>query len=151
MQCLKAIAGYTWAILLLLVCLLTFLGSEPLARGIVSVTGMRVSPWYSGGPVARTVDHGAYQTRIHRPVFRGLFWDRPEGFVQITWEPLSALPPVIDESVDIEGSGKEDFTVHVDRATGVASLSRKSDLITGIRASVVTDNGWLVRVQLHKK
>lgn len=151
MRRVKAIAAYSWVGLLLLVALLTFLANAPLARKLVSVTGMTISPRFSGGEVMRTVDHGTYQVRIHRPVFDGLFSDRWEGFVQITWAPLADLPSVIEESVDIEGSGKEDFAIRVDRTTAMASLLRKNDRVIGVPASVATDNGWLVRVQLKKK
>lgn len=146
----KATAAYAWVGLLLLLCLFTFLGSDPLARTLVSVTGMTIAPRYSGGEVARTADYGTYQAQIHRPVFDGLFSDHPEGFIQITWGPLSALPPVMEERVDLGGPGKEHFTVRVDRTTGTASLLQKTASVTGVRLSVAIDNGWLVRVGLKK-
>ena len=68
-------------------------GMTTSAARLASATGITVSPRFSGGEVIRSVDHGTYKTVIHRPVFDGLIGERRDGFIQIEWHPVTALPP----------------------------------------------------------
>jgi hypothetical protein len=77
----KAFLGYFTAALMVPVVFISLMGMGPLAEGLVKVTGVVISPWYTGGEVARTVAHGAYELRIHRPVFDWLIGEQREGFV----------------------------------------------------------------------
>ena len=96
MSRIKAYLAYSWAALAVPLVLVTFMGMQPLAGKLVAVTGLRVHPIYTGGEIARTIDHGQYQTLIHRPVFDGLIGQRNTGFVQIKWQPKDANLPAID-------------------------------------------------------
>lgn len=87
MDRLKAILGYSCAVCALIAALATFLGNDALSRALASATGVTVSPWYSGGEVVRTINHGPYRTDIHRPVFDALIGERETGFVQVKWVP----------------------------------------------------------------
>ena len=75
MQKMRAIAGYTWAALTIPLVLATFVGLNFWAKSLVNATGLKISPWFTGGEVQKTVDHGCYRTSIHRPVFDGLVAD----------------------------------------------------------------------------
>ena len=146
----RSILGYMWAGAAVIVVFATFLGSGFFSRTLVVVTGVKISPLYSGGEVVRSVDHGSYRALIHRPVFDALIGERKEGFIQVNWEPLAGLPPVIEESVDHNGDGKEDFSVRIDTKTGKTTLTPINPQVTSIEESVKLDDGWVVRVQLKK-
>ena len=144
------IAGYSWAIACLAVVLATFIGNEYFTGRLASATGITVSPRYSGGDVMRSIDHGAYRTVVRRPVFDGLFGERQEGFIQIEWQPLTALPPMIEEAVDFTADGKEDFTFRLDTVAGTSALTPRNPTVVSLERLVRVNQGWLARVYLRK-
>ncbi len=150
MNKIKTIFGYTWGFLALFVVLATFMGSAYFSRTLANATGVTVSPWYSGGEIVMTVDHGSYKTLVHRPVFDGLIWERKNGFIQINWEPFSGLPPVVEEKIDYNGDRQEDFLVKLDTATGSASIVAYSPDVVSVEKSYRLTKGWAVRVLLKK-
>lgn len=150
MKRLLKIAGYTWGVACLVVVLVEFMGAKPLTGYLASVTGIKVSPRFTGGEVVRTIDHGAYKTLIHRPVFDGLTGERRDGFIQIEWQPVTALPPVIEEEIDFTGDGKGDFTCRLDDAAGKCELTAKSPSVISVQTLVRVKGGWLARFELRK-
>ncbi|HOE17215.1 MAG TPA: hypothetical protein PLX02_05795 [Syntrophorhabdaceae bacterium] len=146
----RSILGYMWAGAAVIVVFATFLGSGFFSRTLVAASGVKISPLYTGGEVVRSVDHGSYRALIHRPVFDALIGERKEGFIQVNWEPLAGLPPVIEESIDYTGDGKADFSVRIDTKTGKTMLTHINPQVTSIEESVKLDDGWVVRVQLKK-
>lgn len=148
MQKLKAILGYTWAALLIPLVVATLFGMGDWMELLVSGTGLTVSPWFSGDVVARTVAHAGYETRIHRPVFRALIGERREGFVQVDWGPLEALPAQVDEEVDFDGDGQADFRVVLDTASGRATLTPLTEYALGLAGAYRLDDAWAVRAAL---
>jgi len=111
---LKAVLGYTLAALAFVVALATFVGMPAWEKALVSGTGLRVSPWFTGDEVAYTVPHRGYETRIHRPVFQALIGERSEGFVQVDWAPADSLPAVLDEEIDYDRDGVGDFRIRLE-------------------------------------
>ena len=111
------------ASLMVPVVLVTFLGMDFWAHKLISITGVHVSPWYTGAEVVRKVGHGQYETRIHRPVFDGLLWESRQGFVQVDWAPVQSIPSHIDEEVDIDGDGIMDFRVQLDTSENAARVT----------------------------
>ena len=148
MRKLKAILGYTWAALCILAPLVTLFGLDPLMNLLVSGTGLTVSPWYTGDVVARTVEHDGYETRIHRPVFQALIGERREGFVQVDWGLLAALPAQVDENVDLDDDGQADFRVVLDTAEGKATLTPLTEYVLNLSGPYRLDDAWAVRVAL---
>ena len=148
MQKLKAILGYTWAALLIPLALATLFEMNPLMNLLVSGTGLSISPWFSGDVVARTVAHDGYETRIHRPVFRALIGERREGFVQVDWGPLDALPAQVDEEVDFDGDGQADFRVALDTASGQAVLTPLTEYVLSLAGTYRLDEAWAMRAAL---
>lgn len=146
----RSIFGYMWAGAAIIVVFATFLASDFFSRALVASSGVKISPWYSGGEVVQTLDHGSYRTHVHRPVFDALIGEKDEGFIQVNWEPLAGLPPVIEESVDYSGDGKADFSVRVDTKTGEASLAPINPMVVSIRQTAKLDDGWMIRVQLSR-
>lgn len=151
MQTIKPIIGYAWAACAVLVVLACFIGSDYFSHRLAAATGITISPWFSGGEVAATTEHGTYRALIHRPVFDGLFSERQDGFVQIKWEPHQALPATITETIDYNGDGATDFTIVLDTTSGKASLSGQSPTVRGIERTFKLKTGWAVRVLLHKE
>ena len=150
MKKILSILGYTWAVLCIFIVLATFINSTYFAPALASITGVKVSPWYTGGEVKTSIEHVGYRTLVHRPVFDGLFSDRKEGFVQINWEPVRALPPIIAEELDYDGDGKADFLVRLDTSSGVATLVPYKSSVVSVEGVYRLKKGWAVRVDLTK-
>jgi hypothetical protein len=148
MSKLTAIAGYTLAVLAMVVVLATFIGMNFWADKLVAVTGLKVSPWFTGGEVVRTIDHGSYQTRIHRAVFDGLVSEYSQGFIQVDWTPLEALPATIDEVIDINDDGQQVFRIELDTRSGLANLTASNHQVLGLKGTYKLKKAWAVRVLL---
>jgi hypothetical protein len=147
---LKSILGYTWAILALPIMLATFMGLDFWAKSLAKITDVKISPWFSGGEIIRTIARENYKTMLHRPVFDGLFGERREGFIQINWVPLGEnLPPDINEEIDIEGDGTDDFRIQFNTLTNRVSFMDHSDRIIGVEAVYNLGKERAVRFRLR--
>ncbi|MBI4633804.1 MAG: hypothetical protein HY742_07925 [Deltaproteobacteria bacterium] len=144
------IAGYAWAVACVIAVLATFMGNDYFAARLASATGVTISPRYSGGEIVRSVDHGAYRTVIHRPVFDGLIGERKDGFIQIEWQPVTALPPVIEDGIDFTGDGKADFAFRLDTAAGQGTLTPVNPSVIALQMLLKVNQGWVARIQLRK-
>lgn len=110
MSRLKAILGYTGAILTSVAMLAgPFVLFPAFTRG-VAATGVQVDPVYGGGRAARVVARDGYRIVVNHPVHpRGLIV-RPASFVQLAWTPAGALPARVADAVDLDGDGHADLT-----------------------------------------
>ena len=106
---LKACIGYAIAILTIPISLATLFGMSFFSHQLVDITGIKVSPWFTGGEIVQVIDHGTYRTLMHRPVFDGLISERTIGFIQIDWEPGNNLPLIIRDEIDYNSDGIADF------------------------------------------
>lgn len=120
---LKACLGYAASVLAILVSGSTFLGMNYYSHQLVSVTGLKISPWYTGGKVVKTMDRGLYKVVQHRAVFDGLIGKKAEGFVQIDFLPLNGLPDVVSEDIELNLDGKTDFHLVYDVSANSAALT----------------------------
>ncbi len=111
------------------IVLAIFFGMSDFAKLFVSATGLVVSPWFSGGEVVATVDHDGYETRIHQTVFQALIGERKEGFVQVDWAPIDALPGTIDEEIDYDNDGNADFRIELDTEARQAQITPYSQQV----------------------
>ena len=150
MKRLKTILGYTAAVLAMFVVIATFMGNSYFSKKLVSATGIKVSPWYTGGEIVKVVEHETYTTLIHRPVFDGLISERKEGFIQINWEFQTGFPTEIQEVVDYDGDNRADFLVTLNTATGDTSITGYNPAVVSIQKTYKLDNGWAVRIKLRK-
>lgn len=148
MKTLRAIPAYLIALSFVLVVPVSFIGLTDFARLLVNATGLKVSPIYSGGPVAREIPHGAYTTRLHEPVFESLFGRSKEGFVQIDWTPKAAVPPLIDEAIDCDADGRPDFRVRWDRTRGAPELGECRVGVLGLAGHYELAERYALRVRL---
>jgi hypothetical protein len=149
MKKLRAIAGYTWAVLTIPLVVVTFVGLPFWEKTLVGSTGLRVSPWFTGGEVRATVDHGRYQTSIHHPVFEGLLCQYSAGFVQIDWGPPGALPEQIAEDVDLDGAGRPAFHVELATRDATAVLRSLDPRVENLIGVYRLKNALAIRVRLR--
>ena len=160
MNKIKIFLGYTIAGLSFVIVMAGFIGMDFWGKSLVDITGVKISPWYTGGEVVRTIDHQGYQTVISRPVFDGLFWPRSEGFVQIGLKPLSKLPAAIDEDIDFDNDKTTDFNIKMD-LTPLSQMKSnpeisccKADIkaynarVTGLEGVYKLKNSIVIRVSL---
>ncbi len=150
-QTAKTVVGYAWAACALLIVLACFIKMDYFSHRLAAATGVTISPWFSGGEVVQTTEHGAYRTLIHRPVFDGLLMERRDGFVQIDWEPTATLPVRIEEAIDYDGDGKMDFVVALNTGNGRAALSSRSASVVGIEGTFKLTKGWAARILLRRQ
>ncbi len=148
---LKSGLGYTWAALCLVIVLATFIGLGFWERTLARGTGVHISARFSGGEVRQVIDHGKYQTKLHRRVFDGLVGDRAQGFVQIDWVPEKdqSLPALIEESFDIDGDGSNEVGVRVDTASGNVELRQQATWVLGAEPLITADSERILRILLR--
>jgi len=135
---LKSVLGYSVAALgipIMIAAVLIWTVLPQVGIQFVSATGLKHSANWSGGEVVRTINHGAYETRVHRTVFDALIGEWSEGFVQVSWSPLDALPARIDEEIDADGDGQADFRVEVDTANKASTLTPYTPWVLGLEGT----------------
>jgi hypothetical protein len=151
MEKLKAFFGYTVAVLTFPVIVVMIFGAfgGPLGELFIEVTGLETSANWTGGEVVQTIDHGTYQTQVHRMVFDALIGERKEGFIQVGWVPPDALPAHIDEEVDADGDGQADFRVEVDTVNKQSTLTPYVSWVLELEGTYRLENSLAVRVHLR--
>ncbi len=147
MKRLKIIIACILAFLCIPVVLATFIGMDPISRWIVYRTGIRVSPWNTGGDVSRVIDHGAWRTMIHQPVFQGLIGERDQGFVQVDWLKRTSWPETIDETIDYDHDGKADFRLLLRKGETV-QLESFQPFVTAISDTLYYAERKIIRIRL---
>jgi hypothetical protein len=152
MSKLKSALALTLAALATPVVLATFMGIGSWSKALAEGTGVVISPWYTGGDVARSIPHDAYRTLVRRPVFDGLIGPRAEGFVQVEWSPGEgkALPAALREEVDAEGDGRIDFVVDLDTVANRATVQPLSATVLGLERVYDLGAERAVRVRMRR-
>ncbi|EKD69253.1 MAG: hypothetical protein ACD_47C00193G0005 [uncultured bacterium] len=147
----KTVLGFIWAVAVVILIPAGFMSSESLAKKMVHASGMKISPMYTGGEVAKTIENKDYTTIIHKPVFACLIGESQKGFVQVVWRAKGALPAMIEEKIDIDGDEKPDFTLKFDTAAKTASFDPQNGVATKIIKIYNLKAGAAVRVGLKKQ
>ena len=152
MEKVRSILIYIWALLALPIVLATFIGNSYWAEKLITVTGLEISPWNTGGEIVQRIDHDQRQTLIHRPVFDGLITERRKGFVQVDWRAIAGdLPEMIDEEIDYDRDGTVDFRIRFDTGRNQVKLDALSPHVIGLRNIFRLEDGRAVRVSLKNK
>ena len=146
---LKSFLGYFAAALSGLVMLATLPALIFLTEPFIRVSGLAVSAKYTGGQVAQTIDHGAYQTRVHKPAFEALIGESKQGFFQVDWAPLDRLPPRIDEEIDADGDGLADLRLEVDTVSKRSTLTPYAPWVLDLEGTFKLKDAMMVRVRLR--
>jgi hypothetical protein len=148
---LQTLFGYTAAVLMLIVALATFIGMNYFSHKLVGATGLKISPWFSGGEIVQTIDRGAYKILQHRAVFDGLIGQKTEGFVQIDFAPLAGLPDRINEKIDFDLDGKIDFALEYDVVANTAVITAHNPRVISLAGCHVLKERRAVRVRLRNE
>ncbi len=143
----KSIFGYAVAGLAVPLVMMTFINLNGWMQ-VIEDSGLRISPWISGGDVAFILPHDGYQTRIHKPVFLGLLWETGDGFVQVDWTPSEGAPGVIDEEIDYNADGRIDFRINWNTQSGAMTLTPYSDAVLYLEGKYKLRESWSVRVRV---
>jgi hypothetical protein len=110
---------------------------------------LKVTPIYTGGEVTQTIQHEGYETLIYQPVFDGLVCERKNGFIQIGWKPTQdRLPELINETVDFDRDGKNDFRIDLNTSTNTGRLEGYNPCVVSLGNILVLKNQRVVRVSL---
>ena len=110
--------GYGAAALTVLFAVLLPIKVLPLFLSAVTALDLKIAPWISGGETAFSIDRGSYQIKVYRPVFPALIGEGSEGFVQLVWQPRSALPARVQEEIDLNGDGTVDGVISFSNPPG---------------------------------
>jgi hypothetical protein len=148
----KSVLGYTAAALsipIVVAGLFAFIAPELIGTSFLSATGLKTSANWTGGEIAQTIDHGMYQTEVHRPVFDALIGERREGFIQVAWRPPEALPTRIDEAIDANADGLADFRVDIDTAARKATVTPLSPDVLELEGVYNLGKTLAIRVRLR--
>lgn len=145
----KKFLGYTMAWLSVPIVLATFIGMNFWAQQLTSVTGVKISPWFTGGEEAKVLSRHEYQVVVHHPVFDGLIWEKKKGFIQIDWRPVATLPGKIVEEVDVSGDGQPDFKIEVEPASLRAKMLSQGSMVVGVEGVYRLKDSVAVRVGLR--
>jgi hypothetical protein len=149
---LKSFLGYSWAVIVLILVLINYIGVNDFGKTLASVAGLKPSPWFGGGENVRTIDHGTYRTVIHSPVFNQVLGQKKKGLLMIKWGPLAELPAVIFERIDYNGDGKADFIIALNTKEGKTKLvSKQNPSVLAVRKAVRLSDGWAARVILKRE
>jgi hypothetical protein len=92
----------------------------PIFLSAVANLNLKIAPWFSGGEIAREIDRGDYQIKVYHPVYPALVREGQKGFIQLEWRPRSALPPRVQEAIDLNGDGTVDCEISFSNAPGEA-------------------------------
>jgi hypothetical protein len=149
MKTVQAILGYTVAALSIPLMIFAFMGAAGgLDESVAEATGLRVAPEFTGGEVVQTIDHGTYETRVHRQVFDGLLWERRKGFIQVGWAPPDNVPAYIDQEIDADQDGQADFRIELDTDTREATLTPYASYVVELQGVYKFEHETAIRVVL---
>jgi hypothetical protein len=118
----------------------------PIFLSLVGALDLKIAPWFSGGEPAAVIDRGSYQIQVYRPVYPALVGEGEKGFVQLVWQPRSALPPRVQEAIDLNHDGIIDCQVSfpnptTETARPVLTVVPKSPWVLPVHNSPTTSLG----------
>ena len=95
-------------------------------------------PIFAGSEVTRTLQRPGYQILIHRPVPALAAIPGTPAFLQLDWTPVAALPPVVEERLDLGGDGVFDTFIRFEvprdpRALLTADLTCTSSRVASLK------------------
>ena len=110
----------------------------PLFLSLVGALDLKIAPWFSGGEEAFIIDRGSHQIKVYRPVYPALIGEGSKGFVQLVWQPKTALPPHVQEAIDLNSDGSVDCEI---------SFSNPTDEKAALLLTVTPRSSWVLPVQ----
>jgi hypothetical protein len=120
----KAFFGYAAAVLASGLLLAVPIGLPRWLTHAIGGLKLRANPTSSGGELRYRISRGDYVIDVNQPVVPQGPLAQESPFVQIRWSPLAALPPHIEDAVDLDGDGHHDLVARFDYpASGTEVLS----------------------------
>ena len=142
--------AYTIAVLSIFIAIATFVGYGFFAAKLADLTGIQVSPIFSGGDVKRTLSYNGYEVKIHEPVFQGLFSPRKNGFVQIDFVGKE-IPVNISSDIDYDNDGVTDLTLRYDTKNRTGNIESLDKRVVSLIGVYEIKNGFAARVSLRNE
>lgn len=151
----KIVAGYLWAVFAVVLIALVFSRSEKAPGFLAELTGMRISPKFTGGEIKKTLARENYKIRVHKPVFPGLLGERNKGFVQIDFEPAEGFHLFgghgrLRETLEIGGWGEFEIKLPEDEK-GLVKIRQVAAGIEYEKKISPYKSGWAFRIPLDKR
>jgi hypothetical protein len=113
--------GYGVSVLTVLFALALPIKLFPIFLSVIGALDLKIAPWFSGGEVAFVIDRGSHQIKVYHPVYPALFGQGSKGFVQLVWQPRSALPSQVQDSIDLNRDGTVDCEISFSNPPGEAA------------------------------
>lgn len=130
--------AYGTAVLTVLFALALPIKILPIFVSFVGTLDLRIAPWFSGGEVAWVMDLGSHQIKVYHPVYPALVGEGKKGFVQLVWQPKSALPLKVQDAIDLNRDGSLDCEI---------SFSNPADEKALPLLTVNPKSAWVLPVQ----
>jgi hypothetical protein len=144
--------SHLWAVILILGVMVLFIGMDDWSHQLARFPFMKVHPRYSGGEISETVEDENGRWIIHRPVFDGLLRSRSEGFLQVDVIPSGQGTDFIGKDIDYDRDGETDFRIEIDGSPDHAPIiTSHSKKVGTLERWARTEEGWIVRVAIHKE
>ena len=144
----KAFFAYLLAVAAIFYMIFSFVGMDKLEQ-LVLATGLQPTAWYSGGQPATTIQRPGYELIINHPVFKTVFGDASEGFVQFRLIGKPQLPGEVIETISSEGYR---FGIAVDTAKLTARITSSDGNAENVKwVYLFDDKSVAVRVALKNK
>jgi hypothetical protein len=130
--------AYGIALLTVLFALALPIKVMPAFLSVVGALDLKIAPWFSGGEKAFVIDRGSHQIMVYHPVYPALIGEGEKGFVQLVWQPRSALPVKVYEPLDLNRDGRVDCEISFSNTASEKDVS----LLT-----VIPKSPWVLPVQ----
>ncbi len=129
---LKSILGITYMMITVIIGIMLFMNIDENGEKFIKKFEIKETEKILGGEIIKVVDYDNYKLRIHKPVFPGIFKERKKGFVQIDWFSNDSLPDNINEGIDYDNDGLNNFSVDLDTVNDKAVLTAYSDNVLNL-------------------
>jgi hypothetical protein len=135
--------AYGAAVLTVLFALALPIMGFPIFLSALGSLNLKIAPWFSGGEVAFVIDRGSHQITVYHPVYPALIGEGSKGFVQLVWQPRSALPSRVQEAIDLNRDGTVDCEISFSNPPGeesrpVLTVNPKSPWVSPVLDSPTT-------------
>jgi hypothetical protein len=115
----------------------------PVFLSALGSLNLKIAPWFSGGEIAFVIDRSTYQIKVFHPVYPALVGEGAKGFVQVVWQPRSALPSHVREAIDLNRDGTVDCEISFSNPPGEAgapllTVNPKSPWVSPVHNSPTT-------------
>jgi hypothetical protein len=135
--------AYGIALLTVLFALALPIKGMPAFLSAVGALDLKIAPWFSGGEKAFVIDRGNHQITVYHPVYPALIGEGEKGFVQLVWQPRSALPVKVQEAIDLNRDGSVDCEISFsnppsDKGVPLLTVVPKSPWVLPVQNSPTT-------------